>query len=375
MNQRSSLSGWSSGALLALAFGCAQDLGPREITEVRTAPEHRRPPIPNATAEERFAMRPMAGAGKQTAPETLIDYDLPPGWTELPTSSMRLINLLVGGDPAAECYVTFLPGGGGGLAANLNRWRGQMGLGDLSTDEIGALPVRSILGKPATYLEVDGTYQGMSGSENKADYRMVGLIHADSEMAIFIKMIGPAGLLEQHRENFSDFCHSLRPAADLHAAAGGQNITPDQPVNAGAGGLKWTLPSGWEERPSSSAMRLVTVGPIGADTTECYITILGGDGGGLVANFSRWCGQMGQPPLTQADIDALPEILVLGEPTRLLHVDGNYTSMDGEKSEEASMLAVACMSRGSSIFVKMIGPRDAVHQNEQKFQEFCASLQ
>ena len=38
--------------------------------------------------------------------------------------------------------------------------------------------------------------------------------------------------------------------------------------------------------------RIVTVGPVGAKQSECYLYLLRGDGGGLEANINRWQTQM-----------------------------------------------------------------------------------
>ena len=63
---------------------------------------------------------------------------LPTGWSVGPENSMRKATWIVSGpnDSKAEIAVTVFPGSVGGLTANVNRWRGQIGLPPASPDEI-----------------------------------------------------------------------------------------------------------------------------------------------------------------------------------------------------------------------------------------------
>ena len=63
---------------------------------------------------------------------------LPAGWSVGPENSMRKATWIVSGpnDSKAEIAVTVFPGSVGGLTANVNRWRGQIGLPPASPDEI-----------------------------------------------------------------------------------------------------------------------------------------------------------------------------------------------------------------------------------------------
>jgi hypothetical protein len=65
---------------------------------------------------------------------------LPAGWSVGPENSMRKATWIVSGPNGskAEIAVTVFPGSVGGLTANVNRWRGQIGLPSASPDEISA---------------------------------------------------------------------------------------------------------------------------------------------------------------------------------------------------------------------------------------------
>lgn len=137
-------------------------------------------------------------------------YDVPEGWTEKPGSMMRDLNFTFGANGEGECYIARLPGAGGGLAANVNRWRTQMGAPSLSDEEVAALPTRPLFGQPARFVTVDGTFApGMGSNQTFPNYRLLGLILASDAGAVFVKMTGPKELVEQHSAAFDQFVSSL----------------------------------------------------------------------------------------------------------------------------------------------------------------------
>jgi hypothetical protein len=157
---------------------------------------------PRATTE--------AGAPEGGASASGLVYETPGGWTEKPGSMMRDVNFTFGPNAEGECYIARLPGAGGGLAANVNRWRAQMGAAPLSEEEVAALPTRPLFGQPARFVSVDGTFSpGMGSNQTFPDYRLVGLILAGEAGAVFVKMTGPKALVEQNGAAFDQFVSSL----------------------------------------------------------------------------------------------------------------------------------------------------------------------
>src|SRR5262245_52740927 len=76
-------------------------------------------------------------AGAFTAPKARgLRWTTPKGWTERAGDGMRAATLVPPGRGRAEVTVVALPGEVGGELANVNRWRGQLGLPPL---EEGAL--------------------------------------------------------------------------------------------------------------------------------------------------------------------------------------------------------------------------------------------
>ena len=203
---------------LLTAGGCG-DPAVRDITEVRqVSPEQMVPPPPVLTTPERMGLtRPdtvpaiptaafdHAGNAPSSA-DAPFTWTLPEGWRELPPRPMRLATFAVAG---AECYIAVLEGDGGGRAANINRWRRQMGLEPLDDAAIEALPTLTVLGGPAPLVEMEGTYRDMSGNIlEQAGF--LGILRELEDRTLFIRMTGPASVIRARKAEFQAFCESLR---------------------------------------------------------------------------------------------------------------------------------------------------------------------
>ncbi|HRX57122.1 MAG TPA: hypothetical protein P5016_21620, partial [Verrucomicrobiales bacterium] len=131
------------------------------------------------------------------------------GWTEIPGVMMRDANFTFGENGEGECYVSRLSGDGGGLEANVNRWRKQMGLNPATPEEIASLPHRETLGRESVFVQLDGDYSAVGAASAKKDQRLLGLIVIVEGGGLFVKMIGPKALVEQNSAQFDSFCESL----------------------------------------------------------------------------------------------------------------------------------------------------------------------
>lgn len=160
------------GALLLLS-SCGE---PRP-TSYRIPKEERK------TAE--FAMPGSAGAPSETAQASTasgmqvlpgmaeaanaagdIAYAVPEGWTELAPEGIRKANLRVqDGNGSAEVTVLVFPGDVGGVAANINRWRQQIGLAPVAPSDPAAIGAeRTIAGHGARFVRIEGSPQSILGA-------------------------------------------------------------------------------------------------------------------------------------------------------------------------------------------------------------------
>jgi hypothetical protein len=132
-----------------------------------------------------------------------LSFDVPAGWTELdvPPGGFRVAAFRVT-DGGRSADVTVIPLGGqaGGLAANVNRWRGDVGLSPAADDQIG---------RDAQALDVAGvraTYVDLSGPKG----RVLGVILPRGDRTWFFKFLGPAELVGAQRAAFEGFVRSVR---------------------------------------------------------------------------------------------------------------------------------------------------------------------
>jgi hypothetical protein len=387
-----------AGAVLAVSgalIGCAPPPDTVEVTETITRSEFRSPIELHASSEERFRLAlpqqqmsgPMqmssAAPGTSEAQPQLFHFQVPDGWMEMPSTSMRLINLQFGANRESEAYLTFLSDGGGGVEANVNRWRSQMGLSPLSPAEIAALPTKPFFGRPATFVDFEGTYSGMMDPTPKSDYRLMGALLEHGGQGIFLKMVGPKADMEGQEANLDlllatihlntdGHTHDPAPSAQIPPATSVAQSPYEAPQGAAdsAQGLEWTVPEGWT-RAADRPMRVVTY-TVG--DSECYIAVLGPGGGGMLANLNRWLAQFGQAPLDESGLAALPTITVLGERAPLLEATGDFTDMAGNVHSEQRMLGVACLLPDRSVFIKMTGPSAEVEAERDAFVAFSESL-
>lgn len=137
--------------------------------------------------------------------------------------------------------------------------------------------------------------------------------------------------------------------------------------------LEWLAPDGWVET-SPRPVRLVTfeVGP--AAEAECYVTVLGGDGGGVGLNVSRWREQMGLEPLGREAVAELPTITLAGREAPWVELTGAYQGMESEVRSDWMLLGAVALLDEKAVFVKMVGPEAVVRAERERFIGFCGSL-
>jgi len=308
-----------------------------------------------------------------------LTWDLPAGWTALPASAFRQANFRLPGNDKAECYLSLFPNEVGGLEGNITRWRTQLALPPLSAAESAALPKAELLGHEGVLFDFVGTWKGMNGSENEPAWRLVGILQVDPAGSAFFKMYGPDALIAAEKEHFLALARSLRPGQadphkDPHAGSAANTAQPppmdpsDPAVASMAGdqqGLAWMAPGTWTKGPDKVQRTVTYQTPGGA---ECYVTVMGGEAGGLGGNVNRWRDQMGCPALPTEELEKLEHLAMLGG-------DGRMVTIEGAGAQAGKGLIGALVLAGTrTIFVKMTGPMDAIAKETENFKAFAQSL-
>ncbi len=151
--------------------------------------------------------KPVESAGTVAADGSgLPQWEIPKGWEAVPGGQFLVAKFTVGGSQAAAVNVSTSAGDGGGLAGNVNRWRKQIGLQDLSTAD---------LEKSVTLVE---TPQGkvsmvdMSGTDVRTGQptRTIGAMLRVGDQAWFYKLMGPSDIVEREKQAFTQFIQSAR---------------------------------------------------------------------------------------------------------------------------------------------------------------------
>ncbi len=192
--------------------------------------------------------------------------------------------------------VSKLGGDGGGLAANVNRWRGQVGLEALADDKIGGQP-----------MKIPDSAEGMllynlipPNAADDADGILAAVLPLASETWYF-KFTGPSAVLNQFGGKFMDFLRTVRVAASASPSPSSPPVeAPKKP------GVEVNPPAGWI--PSEgSAMRAASYTVPGPDDSLADVSVvpLPGDSGSILDNVNRWRSQVQLAPL---DSETDPEL-------------------------------------------------------------------
>lgn len=124
------------------------------------------------------------------------------------------IPLAAGDTGVAECVVNYFgPGQGGGVDANVERWRNQV-LGLDGKPAPAKVDKRTIRDVPVVMIDSTGSYTGMGGpmgpGKPVSGYRLLGAIAQGSGGAIFFKLTGPARTVSAHETHFRRMLDSLQ---------------------------------------------------------------------------------------------------------------------------------------------------------------------
>ena len=131
-----------------------------------------------------------------------LAWQLPSGWQEKQAGRMALASFdVVVGDATAECVVSKFPGDVGGLVANINRWRGQIGLPSL--DDAAAIA------SAETFTTSFGKIYYLKLDNASAQKAMLTAILPGDNFVVFVKMMPPSNLVAQLEASFVSFTKSI----------------------------------------------------------------------------------------------------------------------------------------------------------------------
>jgi len=310
-----------------------------------------------------------------------LQYILPAGWEKKTPTQMRVASFGVSQDgKQADVSVIPLAGTAGTDPANVNRWRGQVGLGALPESDVVTLAEKvTVGGQPADLYDLAGTAPGSGEPE-----RILGVILHRDDTAWFFKMTGETALVEQEKPAFIAFLKSVQFGAPSAAPAAMDlsqlppshppidGMTPGASTAGAAAGDKptWTIPAGWQEGPLAQFLvaKYIITGDGGAQASV-NVSSLAGDGGGLLPNVNRWRKQLGLDAVSDADLANLPTIDASGVKATLIELSGT----DGRTGKPAQLVGVVLPLGGQTWFYKLMGDATMVAQQKAALIQFVQS--
>ena len=151
------------------------------------------------------ANMPAAPAGGTISKEGQPDWQVPASWKEIPGGQFLVAKFIITGTDNSQAAVN-VSLSGGDLTMNVNRWRNQLGLGQLAEGQIEQLakPVDVASGK-ATLVDMNGVDPN---TQQKA--RVLGVMVSQSGQTWFYKLMGPEQTVEANKEAFLTFVKTVK---------------------------------------------------------------------------------------------------------------------------------------------------------------------
>jgi len=289
-----------------------------EVIVPPVASQTESPADPDSAAQAAAsAVAPPSVAPTQAPNQDQVSWgDVPAGWEPRPLSQFTNKGhfALPGEGPGRPVLtISAYPGAAGGLVANFNRWRGQIGLAaldeavlmeDLENVTIGGQQVAicSYVGQQA-----DGTPWATDGA----------VIMLPGE-AWFFKLVGDPEQVAAVRGAFRGFVLGLKIGGAQQAASPAPAPTgPPAPEYVTPGSaparVQYSTPEGWTENPAGGMREasFTIPGPDGADA-DVSLVRMGGGGARDSQNVNLWRQQLGLADLPEAEAAASMEKLTLG---------------------------------------------------------------
>jgi hypothetical protein len=164
--------------------------------------EHYR--VPKETAIMPASDKAMASATVPTGRAQLI-WTTPDHWVAKEAGPMRKGSYaIVTTDGEADLSITAFPGDTGGLAANLNRWRGQIGLAPLTSTQLE----ESLLHLDANGLHFDVV--DFTGEAGGVPVRILGAVLNRPGETWFFKISGPEAVAAGEKPAFINFLKTVK---------------------------------------------------------------------------------------------------------------------------------------------------------------------
>ena len=293
------------------------------------------PPDEAAALREQFGKFVASTTFKDAQPS----WEIPADWVEKPGNQFRFATFQMGAT-GPDLSVSTLPSPEdevSGAVANINRWRGQLGLTDLETEQ----------------------YQNALTAENDAEI----LPEDEGEIVTITTPSGQAILVDFVGQMSSS---GGPPFANMGSASPRTTPPPQTPPTTASGSAKFSPPDHWKQGELSSMRKAAYVVGEGENALDITVIPLSSQSGSLLDNVNRWRGQVQLDNWTEQELSKANKNLI-----------GQGFTADSVKliGPEETILG-AIISRGDrNWFVKLKGPNDLAEQEVDNFEQFVKTIE
>lgn len=286
-----------------------------------------------------------------------VTWSNPEGWDETTGSGMRAATIKVGKKrPQLECSVIALPAEDPTtddyLLANINRWRGQMSLGNISKADIEKAGVSE--GDIRKLSSKDGTLVTWVNFEGTA---------TSGGSAPFMNMMDSMGALDRAPGQ------SPKPKSQgpqMPDSSGSSEKTPKQPpATSSSDELSYDVPSSWKRGPVGQFRKASFLAQDGDETAEITVSTLSADGSAVLPNVNRWCQQVELKPVDEAGLNKV---------VTPFEVSGNKGYIVELVGKKKTIHAVSVVVGELGWFFKLTGPNAVAAKEKENFASFVKSV-
>ncbi len=217
----SSLTRTLLGLLVATGLTACERPGSETVSKDGGSGKSSKPVKPSSPSEKLPSGHPPAGTDSGgsdaalTKPPEGFDWEVPDGWEAGRSSQMRAGSFKVSGDGDQTASISVIPlaAQSGSLRANVNRWRGQIGLDPVKKGQIDKLTKSiQIAGSEGVLVDFKGPGTTGGGGRMGLPAGTDRIVVATAEIGNrqwFFKMAGPKALVEKQKDTFLDFVRSF----------------------------------------------------------------------------------------------------------------------------------------------------------------------
>lgn len=289
---------------------------------------------PDAIVEKLLPdFRSFAGALKLA--DGKLKWTVPQGWEEQPGGEFRIATLLipVENNASRELVISRFDAPDGVnddyIAANITRWRGQLGISPVTAAEIGQVTEK---------------------------------INFDGGFALMVNLVGKSTNTGMGRGPFAG--GPMAGGSDAIPSVSANESPREEKAEPGATQFEFKVPDGWKPG-KSSMMRAASFEAANGDATaDISVFAFPADANDLLSNVNRWRGQIGLKAVTAEELEkSSSKISVDG-------TNGDLVELIGEKD---TILGVMAKKAGKAWFFKLQGPTDLALREKPKFESFVKS--